>query len=368
MRKRRDGDVGTKSSTDARQGSEGSAIPLLPEVIRDVFEEVKMRHARGIAGFVSLRWGICRASLLVLMGSWVSPGILHSPGNSTAAQRENWAIVREKTLMRLREIAQRTRGAMGIAVVDLTSGDRFAINENLLFPQGSAIKIPILMEVYKQAHEGRFRLTDRLRIERRHVVGGSGILKEFGEGLSELSIYDLCVLMIVLSDNAATNRLIELVGMENVNRTLASLGLERTRLQRRMIDPAASARGEENLSTPAEAARLMELLYRGEFLNREVSEAILAVLKKPKRTAVSSAIPSDVPVASKPGGIPGVSTEWAIIYLKERPYVLVLMENYGLENEASNAFQEISRIVYDYFWRLGRATRYGTYVDPSLLK
>ncbi|MCS7158015.1 MAG: class A beta-lactamase-related serine hydrolase [Blastocatellia bacterium] len=283
-------------------------------------------------------------------------------------QHENVKIVREKTEARLREIVASARGAMGLVAVDLMSGERLAINENLAFPQGSAIKIPILMEVYKQAHEGRFRLTDRRRIEKAQMVGGSGILKEFGDGMSELSIYDLCVLMIVLSDNTATNMLIDLVGMENVNRTMASLGLVRTRLQRKMIDPAASARGEENLSTPAEAARLMEILYRGEFVSREVCEQILAILKKPKRTAVSSGLPSEVPVASKPGGIPGVSTEWAIVYLKERPYVLVIMENYGMGDEASTAFRDISRTVYEYFWRLGRATRYGTYVDPALLK
>jgi len=283
-------------------------------------------------------------------------------------QSENVKIIREKTEARLREIVANARGAMGLVAVDLVSGERLAINEHLTFPQGSAIKIPILMEVYKQAHEGRFRLTDRRRIEKVHMVGGSGILKEFGDGTSELSIYDLCVLMIVLSDNTATNVLIDLVGMENVNRTMASLGLTRTRLQRKMIDPAASARGDENLSTPAEAARLMEILYRGEFINREVCEQILAILKKPKRTAVSSGVPSEVPIASKPGGIPGVSTEWAIVYLKERPYVLVVMENYGMGEEASAAFRDISRIVYDYFWRLGRATRYGTYVDPTLFR
>lgn len=283
-------------------------------------------------------------------------------------QEENVRIIREKTEARLREIVASARGAMGLVVVDLVSGERLAINENLTFPQGSAIKIPILMEVYKQAHEGRFRLTDRRRVQKTSLVGGSGILKEFGDGMSELSIYDLCVLMIVLSDNTATNMLIDLVGMENVNRTMASLGLVRTRLQRRMIDAAASARGAENLSTPAEAARLMEILYRGEFISREVCEAILAILKKPKRTALSSGLPSDVVLASKPGGIPGVSTEWAIVYLKERPYVLVVMENYGIGEEASTAFRDISRTVYDYFWRLGRATRYGTYVDPTLLR
>jgi beta-lactamase class A len=189
-----------------------------------------------------------------------------------------------------------------------------------------------------------------------------------GDHTSQLSIRDLGVLMIVLSDNTATNMLIDLVGMENVNKTLSSLGLTQTRLQRKMINSAASGRGEENLSTPAEAARLMEILYRGEFLNRQTCDDILNILEKPKSGSINSGLPSNIPVAFKPGGIAGVATEWAIVYLKERPYVVVVMENYAMGDEATTAMKEISRTLYDYFWRLGNATRYGTYVEPGLIK
>jgi beta-lactamase class A len=149
---------------------------------------------------------------------------------------------------------------------------------------------------------------------------------------------------------------------------MAALGLRQTRVQRKMMDTAASGRGEENLSTPAEAARLMEILYRGEFVSRAVCDEMLAILKKPKRGGIHAGLPPEIPVAFKPGGIAGVSTEWAIVYLKERPYVVVVMENYEMENEAAAAMKEISRTLYDYFWRLSRATRYGTYVDPALIK
>lgn len=289
--------------------------------------------------------------------------------NSAAvAQPENWQSVHEKTETRLREIAGGVRGAMGVVALDLTSGERFAVNENLVFPQGSAIKIPILMEVYKQAAAGKFKLSDLRWLNKTDQVGGSGVLFELGDHTSQLSIRDLGVLMIVLSDNTATNILIDLVGMESVNKTLGTLGLQQTRLQRKMLNTAASGRGEENLSTPAEAARIMEILYRGEFLNRQVCDEILAILKKPKSGGINAGLPADIPVAFKPGGISGVSTEWAIVYLQQRPYVVVVMENYALGDEATVAMKEISRTLYDYFWRLGNATRYGTYVDPALIK
>ncbi|HZV37077.1 MAG TPA: serine hydrolase [Verrucomicrobiae bacterium] len=281
---------------------------------------------------------------------------------SSAANSLN--LVREKTGAKLREIAGRTRGAFGFMAVDLASGEQFALNEHTVFPQASAIKIPILMEVYKQAGEGRFALADLRRIEKADKTPGSGILSELGDGTVEMSLHDLCVLMILVSDNTATNMLIDLVGMENVNRTLQSIGLKQTSLQRRMMDMAACARGEENLSTPFEAARIMELLHRGEFINRSVCDEILAILKKPKSTAIASGLPEGTPIASKPGGIAGVKTEWAIVQLKERPYVLTVMESYGLGQEAPDAFKEISKALYEYFSRLGHATNYGAYIPP----
>jgi beta-lactamase class A len=294
---------------------------------------------------------------IVLLAAWLSVA------GGVTAQEANVKIIHDKTAARLKEIANRARGALGFAALDLTNGDRFALNENVSFPQASAIKIAILMEVFKQAHEGKFRLTDLRRIEKKDKTGGSGVLIELGDSTVQLSLHDLCVLMIVLSDNTATNLLLDLVGMENINRTLESLGLKQTRVRRRMMDTAASWRGDENLSTPAEAVRIMEVLFKGEFVNRPICDEMLAILKKGKPGGIKSGVPTDVQVAFKPGSISGVTTEWAIVYLKDRPYVVVVMENYGLEDDATSAMKDISKTLYDYFSRLARATPHGTYVE-----
>jgi beta-lactamase class A len=278
------------------------------------------------------------------------------------AQEANLKIIHEKTGSRLKEIVMRSRGAMGFCALDLTSGERFALNENVVFPQASAIKVAILMEVYKQAGEGKFKLTDTRRIEKKDKAAGSGVLQELGDGTVQLTIHDLCVLMILVSDNTATNILIDLVGMDNINKTLESLGAKKTKVQRRMLDTAASWRGDENVSTPADAARIMELLFKGEFVNRKVCDEIISILKKTKPTNLKSGLPAEVSVANKPGSISGVATEWAIVYLKDRPYVVVVMENYGME-ESATAMKEISSTLYDYFSRLARATSHGTYVE-----
>jgi len=281
------------------------------------------------------------------------------------AQDAAWEIVRGKTEARLNELAAGSRGVVGLVAVDLTSGERFAINENLVFPQGSAIKVPILIEVHKQAAAGKFKLTDRLPVTNAIQVGGDGVLQHFGDATSELSIGDLCALMIILSDNTATNILIELVGRENVNATLASLGLARTRLQRKMMDLGALVRSEDNLSTPSEAARLMELLYRCEILSRAACDHIFSLLKRAEGSASRRALPAGVPVAAKPGGIPGVRTEWAIVFLEHRPYAVAVMESYGPEDEAGRNFGDISRVLFDYFQRRACSNQYGACVDPE---
>jgi beta-lactamase class A len=278
--------------------------------------------------------------------------------NPVAAQ--NLTVLREKTDARLKELAAKTRGVMAISVLDLKSGERFDVNEKLVFPQASAIKIAILMEVYKQANDGKFKLTDIKHIDKNTKTGGSGVLIELGD--LDLSIRDLCVLMIVLSDNTATNMLIDLLGKENINGTMESLGLKDTKVLRRMMDTAASHRGEENLSTTANAVRIMEILYKGEFVSPGICEDIISILKKGKKTNLKSGLPEDISIACKPGGIAGVETEWAIVYLKERPYAVAVMENYGM-GDGPEIIKEVSKTLYEYFHRLSKATSHGALVD-----
>ncbi|MEN3039521.1 MAG: serine hydrolase [Candidatus Kryptonium sp.] len=283
------------------------------------------------------------------------------------AQPENLEILHRKTFEKIKFISDTANGVVGVAVKNLATNESFFINENLIFPQGSAIKIPILIEVLKQANEGKFKLTNKIKIEKKHQTGGSGVLKEFGDGLSELSIYDLAVLMITVSDNTATNILIDLVGMENVNKTLLNLGLKQTKLQRKMIRPDASARGEENLSTPFEAMQLMEMLYRGEVISKEVSSQVIEILKKEKETNLGKYLPPEIKIASKPGGIEGVTCEWGIVYLPRHPYVIIVMSNYNLK-PAGETIAQISKIIYEHFWRISLSTKYGTRVPVEFLR
>jgi beta-lactamase class A len=285
-----------------------------------------------------------------------------------AAQAPHRAILKEKLVQELTRISNDFDGVMGVEVVDLTDSSRIGVNENLVFPQGSAIKIPILLELFRRADRDPSLLGSRHSISKATRTGGSGVLQLFTAGGSELSNEDLAILMITLSDNGATNILIDALGMDSVNRTMASLGLKQTKLQRRMITPASSARGEENISTPAEAATVMARLSRCELpLSKKSCDRVREILELPKSEAVRSVIPDDIAVASKPGGIVGVSTSWALVELPDRPFVITVMTNYG-GGDGDTAIREAAKAALAYFTRLQRATPYGTRVPRSVFE
>jgi beta-lactamase class A len=282
---------------------------------------------------------------------------------SAFAQLSARDILKQKTENDLQKIIDSSPSLTGLMAVDLISGESIGINENLIFTQASAIKIPILMEVYKQAYEKKFALSDIRPVLPSNTVAGSGILNAMVDPVN-LSIRNLCVLMIGLSDNSATNTLIELVGMKNVNNTMISLGFSDTKLQRKMIDQPASLRNEENLSTPAEAVGIMKLLYDGKFIDRTTSEEILSILKKNpiENSKIANGIPGNVKLAFKPGGMGGVSTEWAIVYLSNRPYAITIMENYKIASTPSGVISTLSKLIFDYFSMM-KATKYGVLIE-----
>lgn len=100
---------------------------------------------------------------------------------SSFAQENTLQMLKQKTEQQLQEIFNNSPAITGLVAVDLTSGEKISWNPDVQFPQASAIKIPVLMEVYKQAHEGKFSLSDPLPLTSKNTVGGTGILKHLVE-------------------------------------------------------------------------------------------------------------------------------------------------------------------------------------------
>src|SRR3954468_9632159 len=225
---------------------------------------------------------------------------------------------------RIAEIASRVDGVVGYSIVDLTTGERVRHLDTATFPTASAIKIAIVYELFKQAEEKKIDLDEKMTLDRKQAVGGTGVLVEMGT--PTLSIRDYAVLMVTLSDNTATNILIDRLGLERIAARMQRLGLNGTRLRRHMMDTAAARRGEENVSTPDELARLLTAMNDG------VPEAI-ALLKKPKDNRLRKGLPEGVASADKSGELEGVRVDAGIVFAKNRPYVLSVMTTF-LKDEA----------------------------------
>lgn len=285
------------------------------------------------------------------------------------AQQEQGGILEEKFRSDVQEIAEETTGVLGVQVVDLTDDTSFGINSRLVFPQASAIKVAVLLELFRQADDNPGLLGRRRPVPAAVQVGGSGISRYFGDGTSEMALGDLAVLMIALSDNTATNILIREVGRDSVNRTLRALGLAETLLQREMMNFQASAAGRENLSTPEEAAALMTRIHRCDLpLSTTTCQRVREILEIPKDDPFRRAVPPGIPIAFKAGWSGGIRTAWAIVALEDRPYALAVMTNYADDEEKDEVVERVSAAAYRYFSRVARSTPYGVRVPLDVIR
>ncbi|MFQ6076497.1 MAG: serine hydrolase [Candidatus Bathyarchaeia archaeon] len=272
--------------------------------------------------------------------------------------------MRDKLEKLLRFEAEKFPGVMGIGVKDLEEGDKILVNGDEVFPIGSSIKIPILIEFFNKAEAGVINLDELLALKEEYTVGGSGVLQELQPGKVTMSLLDYATLMITVSDNVATNILIDIVGMEDVNRTLTRLGLERTKLRRKMMDYEAAKAGQENVSTPREMIELMDRLYRGKGLSPYVCESTLNIMKKPKLGVIRASVPDEIPVADKSGGVEGVSCDIGIVFLPRRPYAIAVMTKHipisdfhGLDTRRTMI--HVTGLVQTYFQEMDLATPLG---------
>jgi len=289
------------------------------------------------------------------------------PGLSRAQPAQR-AILAAKLRTELQRIADETKGAVGAQVIDLTTGDRIGVNDTLTFPQGSAIKIPLLIELYHQDDAGALKLSTRVPVRLADRTGGSGLLQNLGDATSELSLGDLAMFMITVSDNTATNMLIDRVGMEKVNATTRALGVPEVKLQRKMIRPRDSVAGNENIATPAAAATIMAKIAKCELpMSRERCGELRRLLEIPKGGPIEASVPEGVRVAWKPGDIEGVNTAWGLVDLPGRPYVVVGMVNYSDADEGMKALRRIADAAYGYFHVLARSTPYGARVPLDVI-
>jgi beta-lactamase class A len=275
-------------------------------------------------------------------------------------------LLRKKLETRIRDIADKFDGVMGVAILDLTDGRIFSLNADRVFPTASSIKIAVLVELYRQDQEtrsgakGKARLDDTYTFDPKDLVEDSRIMAGLTAGVTHVTNRDLAQFMVAVSDNAAANILIDRVGKDNVNATLRALGLSKTMLRRKMIDIAAARRGDENVATPEEMVRLLEAIYKGKVLNNEATAALTKQLSTLKQSYIPRLLPENIQVANKPGELKAVRTDSGIVFATNRPFAICVMTAYdGDERAAERAISEVALEAYRYFEMRGKTSEYG---------
>ncbi|HXG56049.1 MAG TPA: serine hydrolase [Vicinamibacterales bacterium] len=271
-------------------------------------------------------------------------------------------------------------GVLGVAAKNLLTGEEILWNADMRFPTASTIKTAVMIEAYHQAAEGKLSLDDRVPLRGADKVGGSGVLNGLADGL-ELKVRDLVSLMIVLSDNTATNMLVTRLGSRHIDDRLAAYGLAHTKIFRPTfrdgradVFPELEREFGLGMTTPREMARMMALIADGKAVSPLASAEMLATLRRQQdRSMIPRLLPSDgsIDVGNKTGtdsekladagGRRGaIRADAAIVTGTGVKYVVAIYTRRGadgrsgVDNAALMAGARISRMVFDYFTGGGR--------------
>ncbi len=238
------------------------------------------------------------------------------------------------------------KGQVSFYAKNLVTQEVLAWNEDLPLIAASIIKIPVLIECFAQMESGKLKKDSRIRIGEQDKMPSCGALTYMHTGL-EVSVEDLYTLMIILSDNTATNLLIDLLGMEHINQRLELLGCQKTRLNRRLFDDRASSQGVENYITAKEIGLLLEKLERREVVSRTSSDEMLRILCNQRLNGkIPVLLPSGIKIAHKTGEDTGITHDVGIIYGPD-PFVFCLCANEVDRGLFEREIQTIAKTVYD---------------------
>jgi beta-lactamase class A len=273
------------------------------------------------------------------------------------------SILHDKTQLFLETLALEAEGVLGIHAFDPADpDDEFEIHADEEFPTASVIKIPILLEFYRQVADETLDPDEIHTLNDEDKVGGSGVL-QFLSDETQLTLEDWVKLMINLSDNTATNYIMDIVGAENVNKLLKNLGLADTKLLRKMQAKDIDPDKQENLSTPRELSKLLMMIINHYGLDAEVCEKTIDVLKLYKDGIIREALPKDYMVADKSGWMGAVQCDTGIVYA-EKPYIVTVMAKYIPERdrndqETKDALKQAISEIHTYYQSKFTASKYG---------
>ena len=282
--------------------------------------------------------------------------------------------------------AEGFQGKIGVSVKHLGTGETANLNGDVVFPTASVFKVPVIVEFYRRVERGRINLDEQILLKECDKVPGSGILKELTEGLP-VSYRDLLSLMMIVSDNTATDLIVKKVGFDNINNTMDTFGFKETRVNKYcreilfdlvgvndlrldemtidVFEKAAEANDyagswslgivDNDVTTPNEMLSLLELIVKNEAASSESCQAILNIMSKCQTGTYR--IPKYLPqkkalLQRKTGSLPGIRNDVGVITIKDtgEHYLLTCFTMDAEDNyQAEEVIAKVSQAVYNYF-------------------
>ena len=250
------------------------------------------------------------------------------------------------------------KGRVSLFARNLDTGQTYALNADERVRTASTIKIAVMVEGFARVAEGRAKWTDEVVLTKEKKYGGSGILYELSDGL-RLTLRDAVNLMMLVSDNTATNLVLEVLTTDAVNARMESLGLNQIKIMRKVGSGGESKAGKDpdnkrfglGMATPREMVLLLEKLERGEVVSSAASKEMIDLMKREQgRYAIGRSL-WDVPIASKYGALDHLRSSIGIIYSKKGKIAMAISCDdmpdvvWSVDNPAYLLMSELSEIL-----------------------
>lgn len=292
-------------------------------------------------------------------------------------------INHEKNSVQLKDtllkLADNYSGTIGIYAKNLNTGEIIFVNEDSLFPTASVIKLPILISFFKKIKDGEINPDEYIVISDSQKVGGAGVIQFFKDDV-KIKLIDAATLMIILSDNTATNAIIDQLGSSHddklnfVNMTMESLGLKNTKLLNKVFSYGTKKNTPEakrfglGYSSPKEMGILLEMIYHHKIIDSFYSDWIIQIMRNQQdESMIRKLLPyynlkegERIVVANKTGAVDQSRIDVGIVYSPKCDFVIAIFADqskdtrWTYDNKAENSVALAAKIIYDYFNRIDR--------------
>lgn len=254
------------------------------------------------------------------------------------------------------KLTEQVGGVWGITIKHIQTGETWEKNSKIRFPAASVIKVPIMVALFAAWQKGQLQLCEQIVLRKEDQVGGSGVLQHMTPGTS-LTIYDYITLMMIQSDNTATNILIDVVGVAAIQQLMKEMGLNDSSFYNKLMTIPVEREGNNEI-TAADMMNMLDLIVNGKVISYDACERMLAIMKKQQ---ITDCLPARLPVQSdaiigerphwefahKTGSITNVLHDVGILYMESHTILLTVLSKDIDQRKSKRVMAEIGSMIYD---------------------